>query len=93
MKKKLALTLFYYVSRERVFGLSSPRSPVLTSGPWPSVLSICPPQKFSTSSTSSYVKSSHYDHGLWVYWLFKPCPLTHATYTCFKETALLFNVH
>ena len=28
-----------------------------------------------------------------VYGLFKPCWLTHATWTCFKETALLFNVH
>ena len=26
------------------------------------------------------------------YELFKPCRLTHATWTCFKETALLFNV-
>ena len=36
---------------------------------------IRPPalQKFSTNSTSSYLKSSHYDHGLWVYGLFKPC--------------------
>ena len=52
-----------------------------------------PPFKFSTRSTSSYIKSSHYDHGLWVYGFFKPCWLTHATCTCFKETALLFNVH
>ena len=49
------------------------------------------PQKFSTSST--YLKPSHYDHGFWVSGLFKPCRLTHATCTCFKETALLFNVH
>ena len=28
-----------------------------------------------------------------VYELFKPCWLTHATCTCFKEDALLFNVH
>ena len=27
------------------------------------------------------------------YGLFKPCWLTHATCTCFKKTALLFNVH
>ena len=49
------------------------------------------PQKFSTSST--YLKPSHYDHGFWVSGLFKPCRLTDATCTCFKETALLFNVH
>ena len=51
------------------------------------------PKKFSTSSTSSYLKSTHYDHVLWVHGLFKPCWLTHATCTCFKETALLFNAH
>ena len=28
-----------------------------------------------------------------VYRLCKPCGLTHGTSTCFKETALLFNVH
>ena len=28
-----------------------------------------------------------------VYGLFKPCWLTHVICTCFKETALLFNVH
>ena len=28
-----------------------------------------------------------------VYQLFKPCWLTHVICTCFKETALLFNVH
>ena len=28
-----------------------------------------------------------------VYGLCKPCWLTHVTCTCFKETALLFNVH
>ena len=28
-----------------------------------------------------------------VYGLFKPCWLTHATQACFKETALLFNMH
>ena len=50
-------------------------------------------QNFSTSSTSSYLKFSHFDHGLWVYGLFKPCWLTHASWTCFKETVLLFNVH
>ena len=47
--------------------------------------------KFWTSST--YLKSSHCDHGLWVYGLFKPCWHIHVTCTCFKETALLLNVH
>ena len=28
-----------------------------------------------------------------VYGLFKPCCFTHVTGTCFKETALFFNVH
>ena len=28
-----------------------------------------------------------------VYELFKPCRFTHVTGTCFKETALFFNVH
>ena len=28
-----------------------------------------------------------------VYRLFKPCCFTHVTGTCFKETALFFNVH
>ena len=50
------------------------------------------PQKFSTSSTS-YLRSSHYNNCLWVYGLFKPWSLTHATCTCFKETVALFNVH
>ena len=58
------------------------------SGPWPPT-----PKHFSTTSTSPYLKSSHCDYGLWVYGLFKPCWLIHATCTCFKETALLFNVH
>ena len=64
------------------------RLPALVSGPRPPV-----PQIFSTSSTSFYLKSSHHDHGLCVHGLFKPCWLTHATDTCFIETALLFNVH
>ena len=51
------------------------------------------PKKFSTSSTSSYLKSTHYDHVLWVHGLFKPCWLIHATCTCFTELALLFNAH
>ena len=51
------------------------------------------PKKFSTNSTSSNLKHSHYDHGLWLYGLLKSFCLTHATRTCFKETALLFNVH
>ena len=43
---------------------------------------------------SSCLKSSHYDHGLWVYdGLFKPCWLTHAIWTYFKETPLLLTVH
>ena len=71
-----------------VFGLSDPRPPALISGP-----RAPGPEKFSTSSTSSYLRFSHSDHGLWVYGLFKPCQLTHATRTCFKETALLLNVH
>ena len=64
----------------RVFGLS---------GPWPRALIFGPR---ISSSTSSYLRSSHYDQGLWVYGLFKLCQCTHATCTCFKETALLFNV-
>ena len=50
-------------------------------------------KKNSTSSNSSYFKSSHYDHGLWVYGLFKPCWLTHPKCLCFKETTLLLNAH
>ena len=65
-----------------------PRPSYPALGPRPPV-----PQNFSISSTSSYLNSSHYDHVLRVYGLFKPCWLTHATCTCFKETALLFNVH
>ena len=64
------------------------RPPALMSGPRSPA-----PKRFSSSSTSSYLKFTHYDHVLWVYGLFKPCWLTHATCTCFKETALLFNVH
>ena len=60
-------------------------------GVW--VIRLPAPQKFSTNSTSSNLKHSHYDHGLWLYGLLKPFWLTHATCTCFKETALLFNVH
>ena len=40
-----------------VFALSGLQPPVLISGPWPRN-----PIKISTSSTSSYLKSSHYDH-------------------------------
>ena len=76
-----------------IMGVSVIRSP----GPRASYPVLDPrslaPQNFSTSSTSSYLRSSHYDHGLWVYGLFKPCWLTHATCTCFKETALLLNVY
>ena len=62
-----------------------PRPPTLIPSPRPPA-----PQKFLTSSTFFYLKSSHYDHRLWVYGLFKP---THATCICFKETPLLFTVH
>ena len=51
------------------------------------------PLKYSTSLTYSNLKSTQYDQVLRVYGLFKPCWLTHATCTCFKETVLLFNVH
>ena len=52
------------------------------------------PIKISTSATSSYLKSSHYVQLLsMVYRLIKACWRTHVTCTCFKETALLFNVH
>ena len=40
-----------------VFALSGFQPPVLISGPWSPN-----PIKISTSSTSSYLKSSHYDH-------------------------------
>ena len=51
------------------------------------------PSALGPGPPASYLKFSHYDHGLWVYGLFKPCWLTHATWTYFKETALLFNLH
>ena len=75
----------------RVFGLSGPwlPAPTLTFDP-----RLKPPINVSTSSTSSYLKSTHYDH---VYITFNglQVTLTRWTYscTCFKETALLFNVH
>ena len=69
-------------------GFFGPRPQALISGP-----QLLVPKKFSTGSTSSYLKSSHYDYGLWAYVLIKPCWLTHATCTCFKETALLLNGH
>ena len=47
-----------------VFGISSPRHPGAHIQP-------SAPQKFLTSSTSSYLKSSHCDYGLWVNGLFK----------------------
>ena len=53
------------------------------------------PINVSTSSTS-YLKFSHYDHAhitFNVYWLFKPYWLTHVTCSCFKETVLLCNVY
>ena len=60
---KMIKNAFYFMLKQRCLGY-----PAL--GPH-----IRPPalQKFSTNSTSSYLKSSHYDHGLWVYGLFKPC--------------------
>ena len=69
----------------------------LASGCWLSYPALSPRlpdlPKFSISSTSSHLNSTNYDHVLWVYGLFKPCWLTHGTCTCFKEAALLFNVH
>ena len=68
----------------------------LASGSWLSYPAFSPRlpdlPKFSISSTSSHLNSTNYDHVLWVYGLFKPCWLTHGTCTCFRETALLFNV-
>ena len=79
--------LWRYVN-QWVFGLCGSQPPVLISSRRPPA-----PKKFSTSSTSSYLKSSLYDHGLWVYGLFEPIWPTHTTWICFKETTLLFNVH
>ena len=47
-----------------MFGLSGPRPPALKSGPQPPALGPWPPAliKISTSLTSCYLKSSHYDH-------------------------------
>ena len=82
----------------KVFALSSPRPSALISGPRLSYPALGPrsPKTFSTSSNSSNLKSSHYDQASFlsvVYGLSKPCWLTHATCTCFKETGLFFNVH
>ena len=86
---------FLKEEKKTVFGFPGPRPPALISEPPPPP----PPpsqkkkKKNSTSSNSSYFKSSHYDHGLWVYGLFKPCWLTHPKCLCFKETTLLLNAH
>ena len=77
----------------RKFSLQLPSiTELLILGVW--VIRPPAPQKFKTSSTSSYLKSSLYDRVLWAYGLFKPCwLLTHATSTCFKEKALLLTMH
>ena len=90
------LTLqFIKEGKKTVFGFPGPRPPALISEPRPPAYpSPRPPKKKNaTSSNSSYFKSSHYDHGLWVYGLFKPCWLTHPKCLCFKETTLLLNAH
>ena len=81
MWSKICLDVIFKDFYNECLGFPSP-------GPRPSA-----PKRFSSSSTSSYLKFTHYDHVLLVYGLFKACWLTHATCTCFKETALLFNVH
>ena len=67
---------------ERVFGLS---------GPWPPAPT--PPKNFNWLNlllfkvqSVSMIMCSLLSM---VYGLFKPCWLTHATFTCFKETALM----
>ena len=87
-KRYLLLKTTKRIIKDGVLGLPSPWTPALISGPQPPA-----PKKLSNSSTSSYLTSSHYDHGLWVYGLFKPYGLAHVICTCFKETSLLFNVH
>ena len=67
--------VMFSVSLSWVFGLCGSQPPVLISSRRPPA-----PQKFSTSSTSSYLKSSLYDHGLWVYGLFEPFWPTHTTW-------------
>ena len=74
-------------------GYPVPRPTALISSSRPPVPGS---HKFPTSSISSYLKSSHYDHvdiTSMVYRLCKPCWLIHASCTRFKETALLLNVH
>ena len=50
---------YFYIATLRCLGYPapSPRPSYLALGSWPPA-----PQKFSTTSTSSYLKSSHYDH-------------------------------
>ena len=65
-----------------------------TLGPRPPVPS--PPKSFQPAQpppTQSPVTMIMCTLLSMVYAFFKPCWLTHATHTCFKETALLFNVH
>ena len=55
-----------------------------------------PPKNFQSAQpppTKSPVSMIMYTLFSIVYGLFKPCWLIHAACTCFKETALLFNVH
>ena len=67
-------------------------------GPRPSYLTLGPrpPKNFQSAHlppSQSPVTTIMCTLLLMVYGLFKPCWLTHATCTCFKETALLLNMH